>query len=754
MSTFTSAESQIEALYVGYFGRAGDPAGMQYWESQLTSGALTLAQIAASFSVQIEAKNAYPFLANPLVDDAAHDNAAAFINTVFQDLFNHGETSVSDPTGFAYWLGRVVGAASNPQAIGQIIEDMISGAPAGSADDLALQNKVTVGDFFSNGLSTNNVAYSATAAALAKTVILATTSTATTVTTEDAAITTFLANAPPPTSNTFTLTAAADLIPGGLLGSNGTNIASGNDVINGFVDDTAGSSDTTLNGGDIITPSGANNIMTVTVSGVGGTANVTNGALLSGIQTFDVRNVSTGAVTLNAALVGGLTAANAYLSPNTVNFISLAANTSVGIVGNGTVLTGNVGAFYLNSATAATLNVQGGTVATPGLANVTIDGTSNAALLASVTINSTGANNALNNISLGTIFPAASILTTVTINPTTNLTVGGLFLDNSMTTLNFTGTGNATFTGSAPQSISDASALGLAINDSNTGAVGIGILGTSTASLSGTNSGSGAFDIAVLHDSSALSETWTNSGTGTMQIGGANSTLDAALTLNGAVTYVGNDTGNVAIVVSGATDNANVSLALAQTTTGAHVTLGNGNDNFIGAETTGNVVITVGNGNDLISVAAQTSGVLTAKVGIGLDTITLATTHTAADSITFVGADGGSTTVLPIITATHVDSSNAVATVDVLNFSNNAQSTTVAFIGGGPHSAAAGLALAQATTAAGYDVWVDGATATSHTFIYENTGTAATSELVELVGIANTGSIGTTATTLHSITIG
>jgi hypothetical protein len=110
--------------------------------------------------------------------------------------------------------------------------------------------------------------------------------------------------------------------------------------------------------------------------------------------------------------------------------------------------------------------------------------------------------------------------------------------------------------------------------------------------------------------------------------------------------------------------------------------------------------------------------------------------------------------VLPIITATHVDSSNAVATVDVLNFSNNAQSTTVAFIGGGPHSAAAGLALAQATTAAGYDVWVDGATATSHTFIYENTGTAATSELVELVGIANTGSIGTTATTLHSITIG
>jgi hypothetical protein len=649
MSSFTSAQSEIEALYVGYFGRAGDPAGMQYWTSQLTTGALTLAQIAASFSVQTEAKNAYPFLANPLVDDANHDNAAAFINTVFQDLFNHGETSVSDPTGFAYWLAQVEAGASNPQLIGQMIENIISGAPTGSADDLTLQNKVAVGDFFSNGLSTNNTAYSATAAALAKTVILATTSTATTVTTEDAAITTFLANAPPPTSNTFTLTSAADLIPGGLLGSNGTNIASGNDVINGFVDTTAASSDTTLNGGDIITPSGANNTMTVTVSGTGATANVTNGALLSGIQTFDVRNVAAGAVTLNAALVGGLTAANAYLSPNQVTLINLGANTSVGIIGNGTVLTGNVGAKYLNSATAATLNVQGGTVATAGLANVSIDGTSAASSLASVTINSTGANNALTGIFLGTIFPAASILTTVTVNPTTNLTVGRLE-DNSMTTLNFTGTGNATFNGSAPESISDSSGLALAINDSNTGAVGVGIFGTNTASLSGTNSGSGAFDIAVLLDGSALSETWTNSGTGTMQIGGSNSTSMTSLNLNGAVTYIGNDTGNAALVVLGVTDNANVSLALAQTTTGANVTLGNGLDNFVGQETSGNVIITVGNGNDVITVAAQVAGVLTAKVGIGADAITLGAAHTAADTITFVGADGGSTTVLPIIT--------------------------------------------------------------------------------------------------------
>ena len=58
------------------------------------------------------------------------------------------EKALRRPTGFAYWLGRVVAAASNPQAIGQIIEDIMSGATG--VDNTTLQNKVTVGDYFTN----------------------------------------------------------------------------------------------------------------------------------------------------------------------------------------------------------------------------------------------------------------------------------------------------------------------------------------------------------------------------------------------------------------------------------------------------------------------------------------------------------------------------------------------------------------------------------------------------------------------------
>jgi len=55
MATFTTAQHIVESLYVGYFGRAGDPAGTNYWAGLLNSGQMTTAQIASSFSVQSEA---------------------------------------------------------------------------------------------------------------------------------------------------------------------------------------------------------------------------------------------------------------------------------------------------------------------------------------------------------------------------------------------------------------------------------------------------------------------------------------------------------------------------------------------------------------------------------------------------------------------------------------------------------------------------------------------------------------------------
>ena len=138
-------QEDITKIYIGYFGRAGEPKGFNYWLGQATDGGdgpggvapLTLAQIAASFSVQPESTTLYPFLANPLVADST-----AFITQVYQNLFNRPP----DQKGLTFWKGELANAAGDPQAVGAMIINIISGAQnTASGQDLTIiNNKVDV----------------------------------------------------------------------------------------------------------------------------------------------------------------------------------------------------------------------------------------------------------------------------------------------------------------------------------------------------------------------------------------------------------------------------------------------------------------------------------------------------------------------------------------------------------------------------------------------------------------------------------
>ncbi len=326
MSTFTNAEAQIQALYVGYFGRAGDPAGMNYWLSQYDAG-MSIAAIAASFSVQTEATNLYPFLKNPLVDDAAHDNAAAFINSVFEDLFNRGENAIVDPTGFAYWLARVVGAASNPQAIGQIIEDIISGATG--VDNTTLQNKVTVGDFFTNDLAGSTQPYVGNAINISQSSVGNTTSDPTTVTTQETVITNFINNVPPLPGVYSNLTTNTDHV---VITSINTI-----DHVQGLIDTTVGSTDSTYTGGDNIHGNGLTNVDLTVTGNVSGSAAL---ASMAGVAQVNFFMGTTKDLSVNAVLwknVGSVTLAGtgadvsvSHLNTNNGNGIKLAAMAATG----------------------------------------------------------------------------------------------------------------------------------------------------------------------------------------------------------------------------------------------------------------------------------------------------------------------------------------------------------------------------------------------------------------------------------------
>ena len=191
MTTFTTNFNKIESLYVGYFGRAGDPDGENYWVGQLNAGTITLSQIAASFAVQPEAKAKYPFLANPNISDPG-----AFVDQVFLNLFNH----TADAAGKAFWVSQIIGGT--PAQVGAMILNIISGAVG--TDATTIINKVDVAADFTTKATNAGTTWNAAAAAQSSTEISATNDTAASVTAQKAATDAFIASAPGPQQN-FTL---------------------------------------------------------------------------------------------------------------------------------------------------------------------------------------------------------------------------------------------------------------------------------------------------------------------------------------------------------------------------------------------------------------------------------------------------------------------------------------------------------------------------------------------------------------------
>lgn len=159
-------EEQIQALYVGYFGRAGDPNGVAYWEHQLEaqqSNPTALRDISGAFSEQAEARIAHSLLVDP--QHASEAQAAAFIGSLYENLFDRAP----DVAGAQYWQKALLARLGNPQGVGNIVLDVINGAQGLDATTIA--NRAHGAKLFEDELSRNDLPYGAKAAALADVVI-------------------------------------------------------------------------------------------------------------------------------------------------------------------------------------------------------------------------------------------------------------------------------------------------------------------------------------------------------------------------------------------------------------------------------------------------------------------------------------------------------------------------------------------------------------------------------------------------------
>ncbi len=228
--------NDLVALYAGYFNRAPDPEGLQFWIDQIDGGR-EFNTIAADFAASEEATALYPYLTTP---DVA--TPSTFITSIYQNLFNRAP----EPEGLQFWTDVL---ESGSVSVADMIEAIINGAVDApdatppTFDATTLENKIEVGrDFAQDAANTSGFEFDAEAKSAAIAAIDGVTNDEATVVAAKAATDAYLSGEANE-GETSTLTTGVDDI-------NGT---ADNDIINALtVNATTGEAASTLTSFDDI----------------------------------------------------------------------------------------------------------------------------------------------------------------------------------------------------------------------------------------------------------------------------------------------------------------------------------------------------------------------------------------------------------------------------------------------------------------------------------------------------------------------
>jgi len=194
----TASETQVQKLYISYFGRPADPSGLAFYADALDAGTTTVDAIATSFAASTEAQAIVAL------------GTDAFLAAVYQQAFARTYVEATDGT---FWKDAINnGLTTKELAMVQILEG------AQNTDVTAVDNKVTVAKTYTAAVTSGSKDFSGdTAAAAAKAVLTAVTSDTATVTSGNTAAQSAvdaLNAASGGTGTTFTLTTGVDSFTG------------------------------------------------------------------------------------------------------------------------------------------------------------------------------------------------------------------------------------------------------------------------------------------------------------------------------------------------------------------------------------------------------------------------------------------------------------------------------------------------------------------------------------------------------------
>jgi len=138
--------SQIQELYVAYYGRPADPTGLTYW---LSTAAASMAAGQTEEAVLLSISSSFGANAEYTANFVGL-NSVGIINKVYMNLFSHQP----DPGGLLYWSQKL---EAGDLTLGQIVRAVSQSAVnAGNVDGVAFISKVAAAGLFTAALDTTS----------------------------------------------------------------------------------------------------------------------------------------------------------------------------------------------------------------------------------------------------------------------------------------------------------------------------------------------------------------------------------------------------------------------------------------------------------------------------------------------------------------------------------------------------------------------------------------------------------------------
>jgi hypothetical protein len=131
----TDYVNEVQKLYVAYFSRPADPAGLAFWVGQMQTNPNAYQDIALAFSTSAEYQATYGNLAN-----------RAVVSEVYENLFSRQ----GDTAGIDFWTNALNNGSLN---LGNVVTGIAAGAQ--NQDRIAFNAKVGVSTLFTNRIDTD-----------------------------------------------------------------------------------------------------------------------------------------------------------------------------------------------------------------------------------------------------------------------------------------------------------------------------------------------------------------------------------------------------------------------------------------------------------------------------------------------------------------------------------------------------------------------------------------------------------------------